>query len=48
MGLAAYDAQEKDGQHSGQAPAPQETDRPVPAQDVTTDQVCPQPSADEL
>lgn len=22
------DAQEKDGQHSGQAPAPQETDRP--------------------
>ena len=48
MGLAAYDAQEKDGQHSGQAPAPQETGRPVPAQDVPTDQVCPQPSADEL
>ncbi|MCQ4735882.1 hypothetical protein, partial [Anaerotruncus colihominis] len=39
---------EKDGQHSGQAPAPQETGRPVPAQDVPTDQACPQPSADEL
>ena len=48
MGLAAYDAQEQDGQHSGQAPAPQETGRPVPAQDVPTDQACPQPSADEL
>ncbi len=46
--MAAYDAQEKDGQHSGQAPASKEAGMPVPAQDVPTDQACPQPSADEL
>lgn len=46
-GLAAYDAQEKDGQHSGQASAPQEANRPAPVQDDASGQPGSEPAADD-